>query len=317
MTIVVLDGHTLNPGDLSWAALEDLGPCRIYDRTAETELLDRARGAEILLTNKTALGRGVIERLPALRYIGLLATGYDVVDVTAAAERDIPVANVPDYGTPSVAQTTFALLLELTQHVGYHWRTVREGRWSASADYCYWDKPLMELAGRTLGVVGLGRIGSEVARIARAFGMEVSACTPSSPPADLSTIPNRPLDELFATSDVVSLHCPLTPETERLADAARIGKMRPGSILLNTARGRLVDEEALAEALERGHLAGAGLDVLSVEPPSPTHPLLRARNCVITPHIAWATQEARSRLMDAAVSNVRAFLEGRPQNVVN
>ncbi len=317
MKIVVLDGHTLNPGDLSWSALEELGPCEIHDRTAQDEVLDRSREAEILLTNKTILGREVIGQLPALRYIGVLATGHDVVDVEAAGERGIPVANVPDYGTRSVAQMTFALLLELTQKVGHHERTVREGRWSANPDYCYWDEPLVELAGRVMGIVGLGRIGSEVARIARAFGMEVAACTRSLPPDDLSGVPLCGFDELFATSDVVSLHCPLTPETERLADAKRIGNMKRGSYFLNTARGRLVDEAALAAALDRGHLAGAGLDVLSVEPPGPENPLLGASNCVITPHISWATREARSRLMAVAVSNLRAFLEGRPQNVVN
>lgn len=317
MTIVVLDGHALNPGDLSWNALEELGPCRIYDRTAEHALLERALEAEILLTNKTVLDRRTLRDLPRLRYVGVLATGYDVVDVAAAAERGIPVTNVPDYGTRSVAQTTFALLLELTQRVGHHARTVQEGRWARSPDYSYWDGPLVELAGRVLGIVGLGRIGSEVARISRAFGMEVAACTPSPTPHDLAGVRRCGLDELFATSDVVSLHCPLTPETERLADAGRLEKMKSGAYLLNTARGRLVDEVALAAVLNRGALGGAGLDVLAVEPPRAGNPLIGARNCVITPHIAWATRESRGRLLAVAVSNIRAFLEGRPRNVVN
>lgn len=316
MRIVVLDGHTLNPGDLSWEPLRSLGPCEIYDRTSPIELSQRAASGEILLTNKTLLNRQTIEGLPQLQYIGVLATGTDVVDVAAARERGIPVTNVPAYGTNSVAQTTIALLLELTLHVGHHAQTVREGRWSQSPDFCYWDRPLIELNGLTLGVVGLGRIGQAVAELAHAFGMAVIAF--SSKPKPVATyIRWGDLKSIFTESDVVSLHCPLTPETRGLVNAERLSWMKPSAFLLNTSRGLLVDELALAEALNAGRIAGAGLDVLSAEPPSPQNPLLQARNCVITPHYAWATRGARLRLMQIAVDNVRAFLNGRPQNVVN
>jgi len=316
MRIVVLDGYTLNPGDLSWEALRSLGPCEIYDRTGPTELSQRAADGEILLTNKTLLNRQTIEGLSRLQYIGVLATGTDVVDVAAARERGIPVTNVPAYGTNSVAQTTIALLLELTLHVGHHAQTVREGRWSQSPDFCYWDRPLIELNGLTLGVVGLGRIGQAVAELAHAFGMAVIAF--SSKPKPVPTyIRWVDLKSIFTESDVVSLHCPLTPETRGLVNAERLSWMKPSAFLLNTSRGLLVDELALAEALNAGRIAGAGLDVLSAEPPSPQNPLLQARNCVITPHYAWATRGARLRLMQIAVDNVRAFLNGRLQNVVN
>ncbi len=316
MKIVVLDGFTLNPGDLSWDELRALGECTIYDRTPPQETLRRAAGAEIVLTNKVVLDRHHISRLLHLRYIGVLATGTNVVDLIAARERGIPVTNVPDYSTPSVAQATFALLLELTHHAGHHAAAVREGRWSQCPDFSFHDFPLIELAGLTMGIVGFGRIGRAVAEIARAFGMNVLAYNPSPKPTPPRVQPVE-LDTLFARSDVVSLHCPLTEQTRGLVNAARLARMKPGAFLLNTSRGPVVDEAALAAALNEGRLAGAGLDVLSVEPPPPDNPLLRARNCIITPHYAWATGAARRRLMQIAVENLRAFLAGRPQNVVN
>ncbi len=316
MNIVVLDGFTLNPGDLSWAELQALGSCAVYDRTPPPEVLARAAEAEIVLTNKTSLPGDTIDRLARLQYIGVLATGINVVDVAAARARGIPVTNVPTYGTKSVAQLTFALLLELAQHAGHHAQTVREGRWTRSADWCYWDFPLLELDGLTLGIVGFGRIGRAVADLAAAFGLRVLACDPGAgaPPPFVRLVE---LDALFRESDVVSLHCPLTPQTAKLINARRLMLMKPTAFLLNTSRGPLVDEPALAEALNSGRIAGAALDVLSVEPPPADNPLLTARNCLITPHLAWATRAARSRLMQTAVENVRAFLQGKPQNVVN
>jgi glycerate dehydrogenase len=316
VNIVVLDGFTLNPGDLSWAELQALGSCAIYDRTPPAEVLVRAADAEIVLTNKTELSRDTIDRLPRLQYIGVLATGINVVDIAAARARGIPVTNVPTYGTKSVAQLTFALLLELAQHAGHHAQTVRESRWTRSADWCYWDFPLLELDGLTLGIVGFGRIGRAVADLAAAFGLKVLAFDPgvAAPPPFVRLVE---LDALFRESDVVSLHCPLTPQTTRLINAQRLALMKPTAFLLNTSRGSLVDEMALANALNSGRIAGAALDVLSVEPPPADNPLLTARNCLITPHLAWATRAARSRLMQIAVENLRAFLQGKPQNVVN
>jgi glycerate dehydrogenase len=316
MNIVVLDGFTLNPGDLSWADLQALGPCTIFDRTPPDEVLDRAAGAEIVLTNKTELNGDTIQRLPRLRYIGVLATGTNIVELKAARKRGIPVTNVPTYGTKSVAQMTFALLLELTQHVGHHAGTVREGRWTRGADWCYWDFPLIELEGLTLGIVGFGRIGRAVAEIGAAFGMKVLASDPRAG-AHPPFVRLVELDALFRESDVVSLHCPLTPETAKLVNVRRLALMKPTAFLLNTSRGPLVDEPAVAEALNSGRLAGAALDVLSTEPPPADNPLLAARHCLITPHMAWATRAARSRLMHIAVENVRSFLQGKPQNVVN
>jgi len=322
MRIVVLDGYTLNPGDLSWADLEALGQCEIHDRSLPEEVVPRAAGAEIALVNKIEMSREVIERLPALRYIGVTATGYNVVDVAAAREREIVVTHVPTYGTRSVAQMVFAHLLNLTQRVAHHAETVRRGRWGLCADFCYWDHPLIELAGLTMGIVGLGRIGRAAAELAAAFGMNVLAFdvredAAADAPAGVELVG---LDELFGRSDVVTLHCPLTDETLGLVDARRLGLMKETAFLINTARGPLVDADALAEALNAGRIAGAGLDVLPVEPPpvGPDSPaLLTAANCFITPHIAWATRSARRRLMTAAVENVRAFLKGRPQNVVS
>jgi glycerate dehydrogenase len=313
---VVLDGYTLNPGDLTWDELKALGPCAIYDRTSSAELLTRAAHAEIVLTNKVELTGRHFAQLPALKYIGILATGTNIVDLAAARERGITVTNVPAYSTASVAQTTFALLLELTQHVGYHSATVRDGAWSRSADWCYWEKPLLELAGLTLGIVGLGRIGTAVARLANAFEMQVLAHNPKPRPAP-SYIRWVELESLFRESDVVSLHCPLTSKNRRMVNRERLSWMKPSSFLLNTSRGQLIDEPALAEALNNGRLAGAGLDVLSIEPPPSDNPLLTARNCIITPHLAWATRASRARLLEVGIANIRAFLAGTLQNVVN
>ena len=315
MKIVVLDGYALNPGDLSWDGLKQFGPCEIYDRTPAAEVVPRAAQAAIILTNKTELTRAQLEKLTPLKYIGVLATGTNVVDLAAARERNVTVTNVPAYGTKSVAQTTLALLLELTQHVGHHAETVRAGHWTRSADWSYWDRPLIELEGLTMGIVGFGRIGRAVADLAAAFGMRVLATsqTHKDGPAAVEFVP---LEDLFRRSDVVSLHCPLTPLTKHLVNAERLAWMKPAALLLNTSRGPLIDEPALANALNSGRIAGAGLDVLSQEPPPAGNPLLAARNCVITPHLAWATGAARARLMKIAVENLRAFLAGSPRNVV-
>lgn len=309
MKIVVLDGATLNPGDLSWAALQAIAPCEIHDRTAEREIVGRARDAGIVLTNKTVLNAATIGALPALRYIGVLATGYNVVDAVAARAKDIPVTNIPAYGTPSVAQHTFALLLELTNHVGQHAASVRAGGWSRCPDFCYAETPLVELDGKTLGLVGAGRIAQAVARIGEAFGMKVVFATRRGGRAEL--------ERVLGESDVISLHCPLTSETRELINAATLARMKPSAFLINTSRGPLIAEADLAAALNTGRLAGAAVDVLSTEPPPAGNPLLTARNCLVTPHHAWATQAARQRLMTVAVENVRAFLAGSPQNVVN
>ena len=316
LQIVVLDGLTLNPGDLNWSGLTALGDCVIHERTAPAELLARAANAEVLLTNKTVLSAADLANLPRLKYIGVLATGTNVVDLQAARARAIPVTNIPTYGTKSVAQMTFALLLELAHHVGHHAQTVREGRWTSHIDWCYWDYPLVELDGLTMGLVGLGRIGRAVAELGAAFGLKVLAYDPAAgaAPAFVRAVD---LDTLFRESDVVSLHCPLTPQTAKLVNAERLSWMKPTAFLLNTSRGPLVDEPALAAALNAGRIAGAALDVLSVEPPPATNPLLTARNCIITPHMAWGTRAARARLMKIAVDNVQAFLQGTPQNVVN
>ncbi len=315
--IVVLDGFTVNPGDLSWGPLEALGSCRVHDRTAPAEVVPRSQGAQVVLTNKTILDAAALNQLPELRYIGVLATGYNVVDLRAARERGILVTNVPAYSTASVVQLTFALLLELTHHVGRHAQGVREGRWARSPDFCYWDVPLVELAGRSFGVVGFGHVGRGVARVAESLGCRVLVHTRTPPASTVGNLEFADLATLLRTSDVVSLHCPLTDATRQLINRERLGWMKPTAILLNTGRGPLVDEAALAEALNRGALAGAGLDVLATEPPRPDNPLLAARNCLITPHLGWATHAARERLLARAVDNVKAFLAGQPQNVVN
>jgi len=313
MNIVVLDGYVLNPGDLSWAALRELGECEVHERTAVDQIVERAADAEIVLTNKCPLSAETIAQLPNLKYIGVMATGYNVVDVAAARERNIPVCNVPIYGTKSVAQHVFALILEHAQNVGAHAAAVNEGRWSKNIDWCFWDHPLSELDGKTLGIVGYGRIGQAVADLGRAFGMKVIVASRTAKQG----VEQVSIDELFQRSDVVSLHCPQTPETEGLVNAQRIELMKPSALLVNTSRGPLVVEEDLAAALNAGRIGGAALDVLSSEPPSPDNPLLSAKNCLVTPHIAWATQAARTRLLGTVVENVRAFAAGNPQNVVN
>ncbi|MBN1996721.1 D-2-hydroxyacid dehydrogenase [candidate division KSB1 bacterium] len=316
--IVILDGYTLNPGDLNWSELEVLGHCTIYDRTAPDRVVPRAKNAHLLLLNKVVLSREAILGLPQLEYIGVLATGYNVVDTNAARERNIPVTNVPTYGTLSVAQMVFAHLLNLTQHTEEHSRSVRQGGWNESKDFCYWNFPLIELAGKTMGIIGFGRIGRAVADIALAFGMDVLAVETKKIKGMPPGIRQTDLETLFVTSDVVSLHCPLTPQTRHLVDERQLRHMKSSAFLINTSRGPLIDETALAEALNSGRIAGAGLDVLDTEPPIDRHlPLLSAKNCYITPHIAWATLEARRRLLSTVVENVRCFLAGRPQNVVN
>lgn len=320
--IVVLDGYALNPGDLSWDALAELGNLTVFERSLSGEVLARARHARILLTNKIEFDASRLQQLPQLEYIGVTATGFNIVDTEAARRRGIVVTNVPAYSTRSVSQMVFALLLELTQQVGHHSRLVRdEDRWSRCADFCFWDRPLVELEGLTLGVVGFGRIGRQVAEIGRAFGMRVIAHTAHPEKyaeAECSgAVTFVELDALFRDSDVISLHCPLTDSTRNLVDARRLEAMKPSALLINTARGPLLDERAVARALVEGRLGGLGTDVLSSEPPGSDNPLLKAPNTFITPHIAWASRAARQRLMDIAVENVRAFLADRPQNVVN
>ncbi|MEM9353067.1 MAG: D-2-hydroxyacid dehydrogenase [Planctomycetota bacterium] len=305
----------MNPGDLDWAPLEALGELTVHDRTAPAELLERAAGAAALLTNKCVLDRAAIEALPELRYIGVTATGTNVVDLAAAAERGVAVTNVPDYGTESVAQAVFAHILNLANRTAGHAAAVRDGRWTASPDFCFWDGTLVELAGRTLGVVGFGKTGRAVARIAGAFGMEVLAASRRPVEASAGVRPAT-VDEVFAASDVVSLHCPLTPETAGLVSRERLATMKPTAWLVNTGRGPLVDEAALADTLNAGQLAGAGLDVLSTEPPPADNPLLSAKNCYVTPHIAWATTAARRRLLDCVVGNLAAWQAGVVRNVV-
>jgi len=319
MKIVVLDGYTLNPGDLSWGELERLASCRVYDRTPPELLIERAVDAQIVLTNKVVLSEEVISALPNLRYVGVLATGYNVVDLAAARSRGIVVTNVPAYSTSSVVQMVFALLLEMTQQVGHHARLVSEGAWSRCPDFSFCDRPLIELDGKTIGIVGYGRIGRGVANVASAFGMDVQVCTahPDHHAAVHPSVRFVDLETLFETSDVVTLHCPLTEETKGMVNVDRLARMKRGAFLVNTGRGLLVDEDALAAALESGHLAGAGLDVLSSEPPFPQNPLIGAKNVFITPHIAWATLASRRRLLDVTTGNVNAFIAGVPLNVVS
>jgi glycerate dehydrogenase len=317
MRIVVLDGHTLNPGDLSWAELQSLGECTVYERTAPSETLERAQGAEILLTNKTVLNKEIIAQLPSLKYIGVLATGYNVVDTTAAAQQGIRVTNVPAYSTNSVTQMVFAHILHFYNHVAEHSTSVRNENWCTSKDFCYWEHPLTELAGKTLGIVGLGKIGSAVATVALAFGMRVLACNHSTPPLVPEGVVMTDLESIFQQSDIVSLHCPLNEQNQRFVNAALLSRMKKTAFLINTSRGPLIDEAALADALNQERIAGAGLDVLTKEPPSPDCPLLTAKNCFITPHIAWATRSARERLMQIAVNNLKAFLRNDKVNVIN
>ncbi|MCK9252906.1 MAG: D-2-hydroxyacid dehydrogenase [Clostridiales bacterium] len=317
MKIVVLDGYTLNPGDLSWDGLKDLGDVTIHDYTPTDQIVARAQDAEILFTNKTPLTAATLAQLDKLTYIGVLATGYNVVDVKAAAARGVAVTNIPTYGTSSVAQMVFALLLELCHHVQLHSDAVRGGEWSASRDFCFWKTPLVELQGKTIGIVGFGRIGRQVAKIADAFGMRVLAQDKFQGPApDLADFRWAELDELLAQSDVVSLHCPLFPDTAGLINQETLARMKPSAFLINTSRGGLIVDQDLSDALNRNQIAGAALDVLSVEPPPADNPLLKAKNILVTPHISWATAEARARLMGIAVDNLKAYLAGKPVNVI-
>lgn len=316
MKIIVLDGYTLNPGDLSWDGLKALGECAIYDRTPAEQTIERAKDAEIVLTNKTVIDRDAINSLDKLRYIGVLATGFNVVDVAAAREREVAVTNIPAYGTKSVSQMTFALILELAGRVGHHSETVHGKRWCKSKDFCYWDYPLVELEGLSIGIIGFGRIGQSVAEIAKGFGMKILASNKSMKTTSVPGVTMTDLDTLFRESDIISLHCPMTADNKGFINAQRLAMMKPNAFLINTSRGPLIDEEALANALNSGQIAGAGLDVLSVEPPKRDNPLLSAKNCIITPHIAWATLAARERLMKIAIGNVRSFIEGKPVNMV-
>ncbi len=318
MKIVVLDGHALNPGDLSWEALRAIGELQVFDRTADDQIVARAHDAQIVLTTKTRLSAQILRQLKKTHYIGVLFTGYDVVDVKTARELSIAVTNIPTYGTASVAEFTFALLLELCHHIALHSEATRAGEWSRSVDFTFWKAPLVELAGKTIGIIGFGRIGRRVAEIALALELQVIAAD-----AVRSSVPDWPnfrwceVDELLTQADVVSLHCPLLPHTQGIINAKSLALMKPGAFLINVSRGPLVIEQDLADALNNGRLAGAAVDVLSSEPPSPDNPLLRAKNCIVTPHIAWATKEARTRLLNTAIANLRAFLEGHPVNLVN
>lgn len=316
MKILVLDGYTLNPGDISWAEFERLGEFTVYDRTPADRIIERSENADVLLTNKTIINNDAIAQLPELKYIGILATGYNVVDVKAANERNIMVTNIPAYGTNSVAQMTFALLLELTQNVGHHSNSVRSGNWTSSEDWCYWDKPLIELNDLTMGIIGFGRIGKATAGIARAFGMNVIANDTELTKSNLDWVKIVDQETIFSASDVVSLHCPLISDNKHFVNSEKINLMKRTAFLINTSRGLLINEQDLAEALNTGRIAGAGLDVLSMEPPEESNPLLSARNCIITPHIAWATKTARQRLMGIAAGNLKAYLNGNPVNVI-
>lgn len=310
MRIIVLDGFGLNPGDLSWKGMEALGELTVYNRTSPSELLERSKGAEVLITNKTVIDAAAMAALPDLKYIGVLATGYNVIDITVAKERGIIVTNIPAYSTNSVAQMVFAHILNITQRVGHYAYANRCGRWANNPDFCYWDTPLTELDGKKIGIIGLGNTGQATARIALAFGMQVCAYT-SKPQSQLPEgMTKLDLEEIFRECDFVSLHCPLTADTKKLVNAARLATMKPTAILINTGRGPLINEKDLAEALNEGVIAAAGLDVLSTEPPMLTNPLLTAKNCYITPHIAWATKEARMRLMDIAVGNLKSYIDG-------
>ena len=320
MKIVVLDGYTENPGDLSWDALAQLGELTVYDRTDprdEALIISRMAGAELVFTNKTPITRAAIDACPRLRFIGILATGYNVVDCAYAREKGIPVSNVPAYGTASVSQFSIALLLELCHHIGHHDRAVHDGRWERCADWCFWDYPLIELEGKTMGIIGFGRIGQAEGRIARALGMRVLAHDLHPTDAGRELADYVDLDTLYARADVISLHCNLTPENTGMICAASIEKMKDGVLIVNNARGPLINEADLAAALENGKVAGAALDVVSTEPIRGDNPLLHAKNCILTPHISWAPIESRQRIMDCTVENAKAFLSGTPTNVVN
>ena len=320
MKIVVLDGYTENPGDLSWAELEKLGQLTVYDRTAYEEsplIAQRIGDAEVIVTNKTPISQQTLEQCPNLKLIAVLATGYNVIDCAAARKKGVSVVNVPTYGTASVSQYSIALLLEICHHIGHHDQSVHAGNWANNADWCYWDYPLIELEGKTMGIIGFGRIGQAEGRIAKALGMRVLAYDlyPSDSGRAIGAYVD--LDALYRQSDVISLHCNLTPENTRMINKDSIAKMKDGVILINNARGQLIDEQDVADALNSGKLAAAGLDVVYTEPIREDNPLLKAKNCIITPHISWAPKESRQRIMDVTAENIRAFLAGHPQNVVN
>ena len=317
MKIVVLDGYTENSGDLSWNGLESLGELTVYDRTQPDEIAARIRGAGAVYVNKVALDRETIFSAPDLKFIGVLATGYNVVDIAAARERGIAVCNIPTYGTAAVGQFAIAMLLEICHHVAHHSDAVHAGRWEQNADWCFWDYPLIELAGKTMGIIGFGRIGQTTGRIARALGMNVIAYDEYESGAGRALAEYTALDALFARSDVIALHCPLLPSTQGIINRENIAKMKDGVIILNNARGPLIVEQDLADALNSGKVYAAGLDVVSTEPIRGDNPLLKAKNCLITPHISWAPKESRQRLMEIAADNLRRFLEGSPVNVVN
>lgn len=312
MKICILDGYSLNPGDLDWSPVERLGDVTLFDRTPADKIVERAADADIVLTNKVPFSANTLRQLPRLRFICVLATGYNIIDTEAAARQGVVVANIPAYSTMSVAQMAFAHILNITNHVASYAREVADGKWTNCPDFCFWDSALTELAGKTMGIVGLGNTGMATARIAVAMGMKVVAMTSKSADTLPEGITPAPLDDVLASADVVSLHCPLTPSTRHIINAASIAKMKPSAILINTGRGPLVDEQAVADALNNGRLAAFGADVLSQEPPRGDNPLLSARNCFLTPHIAWATLEARTRLMSTATENVRQFIAGEP-----
>ena len=317
MKIVILDGYTENPGDLSWSGFEAIGETIVYDRTPADQIVSRIGDAEIVIVNKTPLSEEVFQECPSIRYVGVLATGYNIVDVEAAKKRGIPVCNIPTYGTTAVAQMTMALLLEVCHHAAEHSMAVKAGEWTNNVDWCFWNYPLIELSGKTMGIIGFGRIGQIVGKLARAFGMQVIAYDEHQSESGKEIVDYVALDELLARSDVISLHCPLFESTKGIINRENIGKMKGGVIILNTSRGPLIEEDALAEALESGKVYAAGLDVVSTEPIREDNPLLKCNNAIITPHIAWAPKESRQRLMDIAVDNLIAFVKGEPKNVVN
>jgi glycerate dehydrogenase len=317
MKIIVLDGYTENPGDLSWSVFEALGEFKVYDRTPADKITERIGEADAVITNKTPISRDTLDSCPRVKYIGVLATGYDIVDIVAAKEKSIPVCNIPTYGTAAVGQFAIALLLEICHHTGHHANAVRDGRWENNADWCFWDYPLIELAEKTMGIIGFGRIGQVTGKIAKALGMKVIAFDEFENETGKAIADYVSLDQLFAESDVITLHCPLFPPTRGIINKTNITKMKDGVIILNNSRGPLVVEQDLADALNSGKVYAAGLDVVSTEPIKGDNPLIKAKNCIITPHISWASRESRQRLMDIAVGNLRAFIAGKPINVVN
>ena len=318
MKIVVVDGYTLNPGDISWGGMEDLGEVTVYDRTKPEDIIERIGDAEVVYTNKTPITKETLDACPSIKFIGVLATGYNVIDIAAAKEKGIPVSNIPTYGTAAVSQFAIALLLELCHHIGEHSDAVKAGEWSSNPDWCFWKHPLVELDGKTMGIIGFGRIGQDTGKIAQALGMKVLAYDAfKRPELESDTCHYTDLDTLLKESDVISLHCPLFPDTEGIINKDTIAKMKDGVMIINDSRGPLIVEQDLRDALDSGKVAGAALDVVSTEPIKMDNPLLGAKNVILTPHIAWAPKESRQRLMDIAVANLKAYVDGQPQNVVN